>query len=76
MMTEKELRALIADAADAVVSDQFTETQIQQRVAQWQKAAPTASLAEVTTYILAENRAYTEELLAQVLAKLTITSGQ
>ncbi|KRN22218.1 hypothetical protein [Lacticaseibacillus camelliae] len=70
-MEEKQLRALIADAADSVVANEFTETQIQSRAAEWQKAVPNATLAEATTYVLAENRAFTEALLAQVLAKMT-----
>ncbi|MFD1394020.1 hypothetical protein ACFQ3L_10630 [Lacticaseibacillus jixianensis] len=69
-MEEKQLRALIADAADTLAAEQFTETQVEARATAWQKAAPAASLAEQTVFMLAENRAYTEELLAAVLTKV------
>lgn len=69
-MDANQIHALIADAADAIVADQFTETKVQARAEAWQKQAPNASLAEQTIYMLAENRAYTEQLLAKVLLRL------
>ncbi|WP_225047393.1 hypothetical protein [Lacticaseibacillus kribbianus] len=69
MKQSSELRATIADAADTLVAAHFTEVQLRQRAADWQKAAPDADLAQQTAFMLQESRAFTEELLAAVLEK-------
>ncbi|WP_262316747.1 hypothetical protein [Lacticaseibacillus parakribbianus] len=70
MPESRNLKATIADAADTVVAAHYTEVQLRERAAAWQKAAPNATLAEQTAFMLAETRAFTEELLAAVLTQL------
>ena len=69
-MEEKTIRALVANAADQVVAAQFTEPQIEARAAAWQKAAPDADLAQTTTYLLNENRAFIEAVLTTVISDI------
>ncbi|WP_125703604.1 hypothetical protein [Lacticaseibacillus daqingensis] len=71
-MALPQLRALIEDAADRVVAADFTEVQLRARAQTWQQRAPEASLAEQTAFMLAESRAYTTALLAEVLTTLNL----
>lgn len=67
-MDDKQLRARIANATDAVMSANYTEDKIKQRVTEWQDGSKDKpDTAALVTFILAENRAMTEEMLFQVL---------
>lgn len=66
-MDKLTLRTTIADIADTLTSEQFTEPQLAARLAAWQAQAPDATPAELTIYALNEARTYSEELLTRVL---------
>lgn len=65
---DKQLRAQIATIADALVSERYTEDQVERRYDEWATGgqdAPTPAAAQ--SYTLAEMRDFSEELLFRVL---------
>lgn len=66
-MDKLTLRTTVADIADSLTAERFTEKQIAQRLADWQAQAPNATPTEITTYALGEARDFEEELLTRVL---------
>ncbi|MCI1986062.1 MAG: hypothetical protein LKJ69_04590 [Lactobacillus sp.] len=70
MATPNNLRTLIADATDALVSADYTETQISARLTDWQAHNPDADVSLQAAYQFAQTRDFSESLLIAVLEKL------
>lgn len=70
MKTAPNLRALIADAADTLASADYTETQLTQRLEDWQAQNPDADTRLQAAYQFALTREFSQALLMEVLVKM------
>ncbi|WP_125570441.1 hypothetical protein [Lacticaseibacillus songhuajiangensis] len=65
---ERQLRMQIATISDQLMSERYTEDQVEKRYDEWRRGsieAPTA--AEEHAFSMSEAREFTEELLVRVL---------
>lgn len=65
---ERQLRMQIATISDQLMSERYTENQVEKRYDEWRRGgteAPTA--AEEHAFSMSEAREFTEELLVRVL---------
>ncbi|WP_461212809.1 hypothetical protein [Lacticaseibacillus sp. GG6-2] len=65
-----KLRQLISATTDEMMSEHYTEPQIQARLEAWHAANPDADLALEAEHQLTETRDFSEELLYRVIARL------
>ena len=64
------LRALISQQTDALVSELYTDDKVNERLQKWLARVPDPGVADTYSYLLAESREFSEELLYRILSKL------
>jgi hypothetical protein len=65
---ERQLRMQIATISDQLMSERYTEDQVEKRYEQWRNGASTdPTAAEEHAFSMSEAREFTEELLVRVL---------
>ena len=64
------LRALISQQSDALVSELYTDDKVNERLQKWLARVPDPGVADTYSYLLAESREFSEELLYRILSKL------
>ncbi len=65
-----KLRQLISTATDELMSAQYTESQVADRLAAWHAANPDADWTLEASHQLTETRDFSEELMYRVCEKL------
>ncbi|KRM72721.1 hypothetical protein [Lacticaseibacillus brantae] len=71
MAENNELRHLISNTADQLVSELYTDDKVQARIADWHANTQEPSLEDEYSYLIAESRDFSEELIFRVLNKLS-----